>query len=116
MISVEAVEYRAHRLAFLYMEGQFPRDQVDHINHERNDNRWSNIRHSNYAENMLNKSKYKNSKTVGVHWHSKHRKWYSDLSSNKKRMFLGLFIERWDAICARMSANNKYKVHPNHGR
>lgn len=48
--------YLAHRLAFLYMTGQFPTNQVDHINRIRNDNRWCNLRDATSSENSFNKS------------------------------------------------------------
>jgi hypothetical protein len=46
--------YQAHRLAFLYQEGKFPLEEVDHINHKKDDNRWSNIRHATRVENSKN--------------------------------------------------------------
>jgi hypothetical protein len=46
--------YKLHRLAFLYMEGEFPPDQVDHINTVRSDNRWVNLRKYTQLENMNN--------------------------------------------------------------
>lgn len=50
-------KYAAHRLAFLYMEGSFPEDQVDHINRERADNRWVNLRHADAYLNANNKTR-----------------------------------------------------------
>lgn len=56
IIQVKGVSYRAHRLAFLYMEGAFPPDQVDHIDRNPSNNAWSNLRKCTSAENQLNKS------------------------------------------------------------
>jgi HNH endonuclease/AP2 domain len=54
LICIKQKSYSAHRLAFLYMTGQDPKNNVDHINLIKNDNRWINIRNATYAENRLN--------------------------------------------------------------
>src|SRR3990172_5360433 len=53
--------YMAHRLAFLYMTGEFPRDQIDHINGVRHDNRWGNLREVTQRLNNQNIRKAKRS-------------------------------------------------------
>lgn len=45
-------KYFNHALAFLYMEGVHPDNEIDHINSVRDDNRWSNLRHVTREENM----------------------------------------------------------------
>lgn len=45
-IKIDSKPYKAHRLAFLYMEGYMP-EEVDHINRDCSDNRWCNLRASN---------------------------------------------------------------------
>lgn len=52
---VKTKRYKAHRLVFLYITGNFPVYQVDHKNRIRNDNRWSNLRDVSHTENMRNK-------------------------------------------------------------
>lgn len=44
-ISINSKLHKASRLAFLYMEGYFPENDVDHINRNKTDDKWSNLRH-----------------------------------------------------------------------
>ena len=66
-IKINYVLYRAHRLAFLYMTGKLPYDDVDHINGIRHDNKWSNLRECDNSQNMHNRKKaHKNNKSSGL--------------------------------------------------
>lgn len=47
--------YRSNRLAYFFMTGQVPEHEVDHINGQRDDNRWANLRHATRHENEANK-------------------------------------------------------------
>lgn len=53
-ISVMGRKYRAHRLAWLYMTGDWPSSQIDHINRMRSDNRFENLRECSYQQNQAN--------------------------------------------------------------
>ena len=53
--SIDGRTYKSHRLAFLYMRGRWPKDQVDHVNGVRDDNRWTNLRECSQDENNSNK-------------------------------------------------------------
>lgn len=57
--------YRNHRLAFLYMTGIMPLDEVDHINGNTSDNRWENLRLATSFQNMANKP-MNNNNTIGI--------------------------------------------------
>ena len=48
--------YKAHRLAWFYMTGEWPKDQLDHENRVRNDNRWNNLREASQTQNSQNQS------------------------------------------------------------
>lgn len=75
---------------------------TDHINGNGLDNRSSNLRTVTRSQNMWNRKKNSNgtSKYKGVYWHKQHRKWIANIQVNKKRYFIGLFIEEKDAAMA----------------
>lgn len=62
-ICIDRKSYPAHRLAFLYENGEYPNSDVDHINMVRNDNRFVNLRIATRRQNMLNISGHKDSNT-----------------------------------------------------
>lgn len=47
-------KYRAHKLAWLYVTGVWPTFEIDHIDGNRGNNRWSNLRRSDRTLNTLN--------------------------------------------------------------
>ena len=66
--------YQAHRLAFLYMTGEWPQHMVDHIDGDPSNNKWSNLRQANAYQNARNKATQSNNKSghVGI-WKPKGR-------------------------------------------
>ena len=110
--------YLVHRLAWLYMTGEWPPDQIDHINHNRNDNRWNNLRCVTQQENQRNASLSKANKSgvTGVYWNKTNKKWEANIKISRKKKYLGLFDDKFEAICCRKSAERKYNFHENHGR
>ena len=102
--------YRAHRLAFLYVLGSFPYDQVDHINGDRSDNRWINLRHASNSLNNHNSGAPRNntSGVKGVDWHITGKKWRAGIRKDGKYIHLGLFGDIEDAKKAREKAEKLY--------
>jgi len=117
-ININKKSYLAHRLAWLYMKGVWPKGQIDHENHIRDDNRWSNLYGKTQVENLKNKSKYRNnvSGVTGVHWVNSLKRWRASIKQESKQIHLGQFIDKFEAICCRKSASNKYGFHENHGQ
>jgi len=118
LISVLKKKYRAHHLVFLYQNGNLPKGQVDHINHDRSDNRWVNLREVTHRENSLNQTCRATNKSgfTGVSFNKKREKWYSSIMVSGKTINLGQFTSKDDAILARQNANKEYGFHNNHGR
>lgn len=83
----------AHRLAFLWMTGEEPTDQVDHINGIRSDNRWDNLRLATASQNQWNKAPQGNNSSgfPGVYWDKQKRKWRVQIKDHRRVIFLGYF-------------------------
>lgn len=98
-IHVNSKKYVAHRLAWLYIMGEWPKDQIDHINQKRHDNRFINLRECSQSQNQGNQKIHDNSKSgyKGVTWYKKYNKWMASISRNGKRKTLGYFNCKHDA-------------------
>ena len=110
--------YLAHRAAWLLHYRKDPgKMEVDHINHDRADNRIENLRLVNRSGQCRNWSKLKRntSGVTGVVWDKVNKKWMAQIGINGKCKKLGRYKDKWDAICARKSADNRYGFHENHG-
>lgn len=98
-IKIDRKWYRAHRLAFLYMEGKFPGDIVDHINRVRDDNRWCNLRHADVRLNQSNRND--SAKFTGVCWRPKVSRWLAHYRKAGKQIYIGMFKTHFAACYAR---------------
>ena len=59
--------------------------------------------------------KNNSSGVTGVIWHKRYRKWQAQMKINSLQKHLGSFSDKFEAICARKSAENRFGFHPNHG-
>jgi hypothetical protein len=114
---VDGATYLLHRLAFLYVTGSFPNDQVDHINQDKKDNRWANLRDVSHSENHKNMPMQSNNSSgvTGVHYAKNKGTWVAYIKVNNKRKHLGSFLEKGEAVQARCSAMQDHNFHVNHG-
>lgn len=111
-IWIHGSSYDAHRLAILYMEGSFPIKgmEVDHIDTDGLNNRYSNLRVVTSSQNQMNKPKQANNKSgvTGVSWAKRESKWYACITVDGKQISLGYHKNKEDAIKARKAAELKY--------
>ena len=111
---------KASRLAFALTEGRWP-NILDHINGDKADDRWCNLREVTFAGNCRNlpRSKRNTSGVTGVTWHKNAKKWQAHIGTtqgDKRLEYLGLFDTKEEAIAARKEAEKLYGYHENHGR
>lgn len=115
-IQIDGVCYRAHRLAWLYVNGKFPCGQIDHINGVKYDNSIKNIRIATDSENQKNRKRPANNKTgfTGIRFCK--GKYRVSIGVNGEDLHIGYFKDIEVAIKARKEAEEKYGYHKNHGR
>lgn len=109
--------HRAHRLAFLYMTGSFPKSIIDHIDGDDTNNKWSNLRDVSKAENNKNVKLRKDNKSgqVGVYFSKDIKKWKVEIGHDGDIIRLGSFTDKQEAIRARKLAEKLLDYHQNHG-
>lgn len=112
------VRVQAHRAAFAMHIGDWPSGCIDHVNGDTGDNRICNLRDVSIAENGRNQKRRSTNKsgTNGVSWDRASGKWRAQILANGKKINLGRFENKADAVAARAKADVKYGYHPNHGR
>lgn len=89
----------AHRLVFFWHYGRFPAEEVDHINHDRSDNRIENLRECTRSENAR-WSRFRNSHGLRGIYSSSPNRWGAKLRVGDKNLYLGSFKSKEDAALA----------------
>lgn len=94
-ISIDGIRYLAHRMAWLWMTGEWPTHEVDHRDRDKLNNCWANLRAATRRENECNKlpSSKNTSGHKGVSWKKQRRKWQVCIGVDGKRIHLGVFDE-----------------------
>ncbi len=101
--------YKAHRLAWLYMTGEWPKDQIDHINMIRSDNRYSNLREATGSINQQNKQHAMATSSTGLLGAFKHgKKFCARIRVDGMQRYLGQFNSPELAHAAYMRAKRIY--------
>ena len=93
--------YKEHRLIWLYYNSKWPKDQIDHINGVKDDNRIENLRECTHQQNMFNKKSYgKASQYKGVCWSKQNKKWVAGYRYKRKRYYVGYYDTELEAAKA----------------
>jgi hypothetical protein len=110
-IEISGASYAAHRLAWLYVHGAWPRHQIDHINSDRADNRIANLRDVTPAVNCQNqKRSHAGSKVPFLGVYQRGKSYRAHISYNGKRRWVGTYATPELAHAAYIEA--KRELHP----
>ena len=117
-VTVDGRGYQLHRVIMLLVHGHLDKNvHVDHISHDRANNRLCNLRLVSLAENNKNKSMDRRNSTgvTGVRFNKRDNTWGAHIGVNKTEIHLGTFKTLEEAAAARLEAERKYGYHENHG-
>jgi HNH endonuclease/AP2 domain len=108
VINLLGIPRLAQRLAFIWMTGEAP-EFVDHINRDRTDNRWANLRPATATQNLAN-GKLRSDNTSGyrgVTWYKPYQKWMARILNKGDDHFLGYYdtVEEAAAVYERAAAD-----------
>lgn len=106
-IEIDGAAHRAHRLAWFYMTGEWPPNEVDHKDGDPSNNRWANLRLATRDQNAHNMGiRADNTSGVkGVTRHPQYEKWVARVRTNGLRAYLGVF----DTVNEAAEAIRKYR-------
>jgi hypothetical protein len=112
VICIDYQHYYGHRLAWLYMTGEWPSDEVDHKNLVRHDLRWENLREATETQNRRNRSVTRRELPRGVHCmpsdRNLRRPFYAKITVDHLQIHLGYFSSPEEAHSAYAVAAQKH--------
>lgn len=106
VIMINGIRLRAHRIAWVWMKGYWPDEDIDHEHGERGNNRFHKIREVTRSQNLFNAGLRASNKTghKGVHFCTARQKFVAQIKINKKNVCLGRFSSLAEAVEVRLSA------------
>ncbi len=110
LIRVDCKLYRSCRLAWLYVTGEWPKYQIDHINMVRDDDSWTNLRLATSSQNNMNRRARAGTASglKGVSWDSRSGKWVALITAFGVTTWLGVFDDPQEAHRAYSDAAEKF--------
>ena len=117
-IGVDMTNYKAHRLAYLYMEGSFPPEVIDHVDGDRANNKWCNLRACSQSQNACNSRIMSNNTSgyKGVSWRKERNTWQVRVSVKGEYKTFGCYKDFELACLIADQAREKYHGEfANHG-
>jgi len=104
-ICINWKKYQAHRLAWFYQTGEWPKNQIDHIDRNRANNKWENLRPATSKQN------HENQGASGVYWHERDKRWKAHIGHHGKHIHLGYYLTEDEARAARKRAERELFTH-----
>jgi hypothetical protein len=92
-IAIDQKLYRSARLAVLYMTGEWPDYEVDHINGIKDDDRWCNLRKADRRNNAMNigLTSANTSGYKGVYYNKRQKMWLAQIRIDGVKTSIGFY-------------------------
>jgi hypothetical protein len=109
-IKVDGKLFAAHRLAWLFVYGVWPAQELDHIDCDRANNRIANLRLASSSQNKANTAPKRTNTSgyKGVRFHSQRRRWNARITVAGQQVSLGMFDDAEEAHLAYVAAAQEY--------
>lgn len=118
-VRVDDTLIRSHRLAWAWVRGYWPEEEIDHKDRNRGNCRFANLRKAARVQNAANMSMHPKNTTgvAGVSLTTSRKRFRAEIHISSKRIHLGYFDSLDAAGEARKQASIKYrgKFAPEHG-
>lgn len=116
-VGVDGQNHYLHRLIWFFFNGQNPKHTIDHINHDKGDNRIENLRDVTQKVNSRNMGNVKQNSLgfAGVTFNKRDNRWLAKIKVDYKQIYLGQYETLEEAISMRMTANDHYGFSNDHG-
>lgn len=112
LIGLNGVQKQAHRFAWLYVHGEWPTEEIDHIDRNPSNNAIANLRLASSSQQKMNRGVQSNNRAglKGAFYHACHhgKKWRSQIKVGDRLIFLGYFHTPQDAHRAYVTAALRY--------
>lgn len=112
-VMVAGIAYQVHRVIWKMCAWADPEHEIDHVNSNKSDNRWLNLRPATITQNARNRRLQVNNKSgfKGVYWHVGSQRWCAKIVVDRQQIHLGYFEDAALAHSAYTAAATEH-----HGR
>ncbi len=109
IITYRGEKYRSGKLAWLYMTGEWPTQEIDHDDRDKLNDRWGNLFDRSRSQNALNRDLQSNnfSGTRGIHFDTVRGKWNVQVKKDNVTHYIGRYDDYDEAVAARDEAASR---------
>lgn len=110
VIKIDGKLHLGHRLAHIFVTGEFPKGRLDHRDTNKSNNKWRNLRSATHSQNLSNRRRPKNNRSghKGVSWHPKQKRWIARICVERRQLHIGSFKTKKAASAAYNAAAVKH--------
>jgi len=110
VVCLDGIYYKQHRLIWKIVTGRDPKNELDHKDLNKQNNRWKNLREATHNQNLMNALGLKTNRSghTGVSWNARDKRWTAYVGGSSNRVVLGNFKHLKEAVIVRQAAAKKH--------